>query len=146
MSSDIYAEANLQHHTFDRAGTGARAGGGGGWCKCVNTAPRVPPPTRKHGRAVRALFVIVFSPLFTRRVHTVFASTRAYECLSTKINGQFVPGALSPVIIILSTVTRESAADLSRSHYLLALVFDSPTPPLPPPPSPTRTDLFEEFA
>lgn len=81
---------------------------------------------------VHALFVIVFSPLFTRRVHTVFASTRAYECLSAKINGQFVPGALSPVIIILSTVTRESAADLPRSHYLLALVFDSPTAhPLP---------------
>lgn len=90
---------------------------------------------------VHALFVIVFSPLFTRRVHTVFASTRAYECLSTKINGQFVPGALSPVIIILSTVTRESTADLPRSHYLLALVFDSP-----PPPPPTRTDLFQEFA
>lgn len=89
---------------------------------------------------VHALFVIVFSPLFTRRVHTVFASTRAYECLSTKINGQFVPGALSPVIIILSTVTRESTADLPRSHYLLALVFDSPPPP------PTRADLFQEFA
>lgn len=121
--------------------------------RCVHGRSRPTHTTTKQGgwsaselARARTLFVIVFSPLFTRRVHTVFASTRAYECLSAKINGQFVPGALSPVIIILSTVTRERGRSLALSLFIGSLAFDSTADTIPRLP-PLGFPLFpEEFA